>query len=199
MKILLIGAAGTIGSAVDKELSQRHEVIRIGRSSGDVRVDISDSDSIRRLFEQTGKFDALICAAGNVTFAPLGEMNADSFALGLKDKLMGQVNLLLIGREYANDGASFTFTSGILNRDPIRTGASAALVNGALDAFVKAAAIELPRGLRVNSVSPTVLLEAMDSYAPYFRGYKPAPGADVALAYAKSVEGLQTGQTFIVG
>ena len=198
MKILLIGAAGTIGSAVDKELSQRHEVIRIGRSSGDFRVDISDSDSIRRLFEQTGKFDALICAAGNVTFAPLGEMNADSFALGLKDKLMGQVNLLLIGREYANDGASFTFTTGVLSHDPIRSGASAALVNGALDSFVKAAAIELPRGLRVNSISPTVLLEAMGSYAPYFRGYKPVPAADVALAYAKSVEGLQTGQTFHV-
>jgi NAD(P)-dependent dehydrogenase (short-subunit alcohol dehydrogenase family) len=126
-------------------------------------------------------------------------MSESDFELGLRDKLMGQVNLLLIGREYANDGASFTFTSGILNRDPIRTGASAALVNGALDAFVKAAAIELPRGLRVNSVSPTVLLEAMGSYAPYFRGFKPAAGADVALAYAKSVEGLQTGQTYIVG
>jgi NAD(P)-dependent dehydrogenase (short-subunit alcohol dehydrogenase family) len=184
---------------VDKELSQRHEVIRIGRSSGDFQVDISDSASIRKLFEQTGKFDALICAAGNVTFAPLGEMNADSFALGLKDKLMGQVNLLLIGREYANDGASFTFTTGVLSHDPIRTGASAALVNGALDSFVKAAAIELPRGLRINSISPTVLLEAMGSYAPYFRGYKPVPAADVALAYAKSVEGLQTGQTFHVG
>ncbi|MGN7744141.1 short chain dehydrogenase [Pseudomonas sp. 22526] len=199
MKILLIGANGTIGSAVDKELSQRHEVIRIGRTSGDFQVDISDSASIRALFEQTGKFDALICAAGNVSFAPLGEMSAQHFALGLQDKLMGQVNLLLIGREFANDGASFTLTSGILNRDPIRSGASAALVNGAIDGFVRAAAIELPRGLRVNSVSPTVLVEAMDSYAPYFRGYKPVPGADVALAYAKSVEGLQTGQTFIVG
>ncbi|MBP5076851.1 short chain dehydrogenase [Pseudomonas chlororaphis] len=199
MKILLIGANGTIGSAVDKELSQRHEVIRIGRTSGDFQVDISDSASIRALFEKTGKFDALICAAGNVTFAPLGEMSEQHFALGLQDKLMGQVNLLLIGREFANDGASFTLTSGILNRDPIRSGASAALVNGAIDGFVRAAAIELPRGLRVNSVSPTVLVEAMDSYAPYFRGYKPVPGADVALAYAKSVEGLQTGQTFIVG
>ncbi|AZD14254.1 short chain dehydrogenase [Pseudomonas chlororaphis] len=199
MKILLIGANGTIGSAVDKELSQRHEIIRIGRTSGDFQVDISDSASIRALFEQTGRFDALICAAGNVSFAPLGEMSAQHFALGLQDKLMGQVNLLLIGREFANDGASFTFTSGILNRDPIRSGASAALVNGAIDGFVRAAAIELPRGLRVNSVSPTVLEEAMDSYAPYFRGYKPVPGADVALAYAKSVEGLQTGQTYIVG
>ena len=199
MKILLIGAHGTIGSAVDHELSQRHEVIRIGRTRGELQVDISDSASIRRLFEQTGPFDALISATGRVTFAPLGDMSADDFTLGLDNKLMGQVNLLLIGREFANDGASFTLTSGILNRDPIRTGASAALVNGALDAFVKAAAIELPRGLRINSVSPTVLLEAMGSYAPYFRGYKPAPGADVALAYAKSVEGLQTGQTFIVG
>ncbi|WP_339541946.1 short chain dehydrogenase [Pseudomonas sp. JAI120] len=199
MKILLIGAGGTIGSAVKAELAQRHEVICIGRSSGDFQVDISDSFSIRKLFEQTGKFDALVCAAGNVNFVALGDMSESDFELGLRDKLMGQVNLLLIGREYANDGASFTFTSGILNRDPIRTGASAALVNGALDAFVKATAIELPRGLRINSVSPTVLLEAMGSYAPYFRGYKPAAGADVALAYAKSVEGLQTGQTFTVG
>ena len=199
MKILLIGANGTVGSAVKAELGPRHEVISIGRTRGDFQVDISDSASIRSLFEQTGQFDALICAAGSVNFVPLGDMSASDFELGLRDKLMGQVNLLLIGREYANDGALFTFTSGILNRDPIRTGASAALVNGALDAFVKAAAIELPRGLRINAVSPTVLLEAMDSYAPYFRGYKPAPGAEVALAYAKSVEGLQTGQTFIVG
>jgi NAD(P)-dependent dehydrogenase (short-subunit alcohol dehydrogenase family) len=199
MKILLIGAGGTIGTAIDKELSGRHEVIRIGRSSGDFHVDISDSASIRQLFEQTGKFDALVCAAGNVTFAALDGMTEDSFALGLKDKLMGQVNLLLIGREFANDGASFTFTTGVLSHDPIASGASAALVNGAIDSFVRAAAIELPRGLRVNSVSPNVLVEAMDKYAPYFRGYKPVPAADVALAYAKSVEGLQTGQTFHVG
>jgi NAD(P)-dependent dehydrogenase (short-subunit alcohol dehydrogenase family) len=199
MRILLIGANGTIGSAVDKELSQRHEIIRIGRSSGDVHVDISDSASIRALFEKTGSFDALICAAGKVTFAPLGEMTTDSFTLGLNDKLMGQINLLLIGREFANDGASFTFTSGVLSHDPIRSGASAAMVNGAIDSFVRSAAIELPRGLRVNSISPTVVLEAMGSYAPYFRGYKPVPAAEVALAYAKSVEGLQTGQTFRVG
>lgn len=199
MKILLIGASGTIGSAVAKELEQRHEVVRIGRSSGEYQVDISDSASIRRLFEQTGRFDALVCAAGNVTFAPLGEMTEGHFALGLNDKLMGQVNLLLIGREFIDDGGSFTFTTGITSHDPIRTGASASLVNGAIDAFVKAAAIELPRGLRVNSISPNVLVEAMPAYAPYFRGFKPVPAADVALAYAKSVEGLQTGQTYHVG
>ncbi|RMM47798.1 short chain dehydrogenase [Pseudomonas corrugata] len=199
MKILLIGANGTIGSAIASELAPRHDIIRIGRNSGELHVDISDSASIRALFEKAGRFDALICAAGSVTFAPLGDMTEESFALGLKDKLMGQVNLLLIGREFANDGASFTFTTGVLSHDPIKSGASAALVNGALDSFVRAAAIELPRGLRVNSVSPNVLLESMDKYAPYFRGYKPVPAADVALAYAKSVEGLQTGQTFHVG
>lgn len=199
MKIILIGAQGTVGSAVDRELSARHELIRVGRKSGDFQVDISDSASIRALFEQTGKFDALVCAAGNVNFVPLGDITEHDFALGLQDKLMGQVNLLLIGREYANDGASFTFTTGVLSHDPIRSGVSASLVNGALDSFVKAAAIELPRGLRVNAISPTVLVEAMDSYAPYFRGFKPVPAADVALAYAKSVEGLQTGQTFHVG
>lgn len=199
MKILLIGASGTIGSAVARELEQRHEVIRVGRNSGDFQADISDSASIRRLFEQTGRFDALVCTAGNVTFAPLGEMSEEQFALGLNDKLMGQVNLLLIGREFINDGGSFTFTTGITSRDPIATGSSASLVNGAIDAFVRAAAIELPRGLRVNSISPTVLVEAMPGYAPYFRGFKPVPGAEVALAYAKSVEGLQTGQTYPVG
>ena len=199
MKILLIGASGTIGSAVDQELSQRHEVIRIGRTSGDLQVDISDSASIRRLFEQTGKFDALISATGRVTFAPLADMSADDFTLGLQNKLMGQVNLMLIGREFANDGASFTLTSGILNRDPIRSGASAALVNGALDGFVRSAAVELPRGLRINAISPTVVEEAMGSYAPYFRGFKPVKAVEVALAYAKSVEGLQTGQVYHVG
>ena len=199
MKILLIGANGTLGSAIDRELSARHEIVRIGRKSGDFQVDISNSASIRALFEQTGHFDALICAAGNVKFAALSDMGEEDFALGLQDKLMGQVNLLQIGREFANDGASFTFTSGVINREPIRTGSSAAMVNAAVDGFVKAAAIELPRRLRVNSVSPTVLIEAMDKYAPYFRGFKPVAAAEAALAYAKSVEGLQTAQTYQVG
>ncbi|QXI29798.1 short chain dehydrogenase [Pseudomonas vanderleydeniana] len=199
MKILLIGAHGTIGSAIDEELAPRHEIVRIGRTSGDLHVDISDSVSIRKLFEQTGRFDALVCAAGNVKFAALADLTEADFAVGLQDKLMGQVNLVRIGSEYANDSASFTLTSGILSHDPIRFGASASLVNGALDSFVKAAAIELPRGQRINSVSPTVLVEAMDGYAPYFRGFKPVPAVDVALAYAKSVEGLQTGQTYRVG
>ncbi|SIQ72145.1 short chain dehydrogenase [Aquipseudomonas alcaligenes] len=198
MKIILVGASGTIGQAIDRELRERHDIVRVGRNSGELQVDITDPASIRRLFEQTGPFDALISAAGNALFGALEELTAKEFAVGLDDKLMGQINLVLIGREFANDGASFTLTSGVLSEDPIRYGAAVSTVNAALDGFVRAAAIELPRGLRINGVSPTVLEESLPAYGPYFRGFKAVPAATVALAYAKSAEGLQTGQVYRV-
>ncbi|MDX5373309.1 MAG: short chain dehydrogenase [Pseudomonadaceae bacterium] len=198
MKIILVGASGTIGQAIDCELRERHDIVRVGRNSGELQVDITDPASIRRLFEQTGPFDALISAAGNAHFGALEELTAKEFAVGLDDKLMGQVNLVLIGREFANDGASFTLTSGVLSEDPIRYGAAVSTVNAALDGFVRAAAIELPRGLRINGVSPTILEESLPAYGPYFRGFKAVPAATVALAYAKSAEGRQTGQVYRV-
>jgi NAD(P)-dependent dehydrogenase (short-subunit alcohol dehydrogenase family) len=198
MKIILVGASGTIGQAIDHELRERHDIVRVGRNSGDLQVDITDPASIRRLFEQAGPFDALISAAGNAHFGALEELSAKEFAVGLDDKLMGQINLVLIGREFANDGASFTLTSGVLSEDPIRYGAAVSTVNAALDGFVRAAAIELPRGLRINGVSPTILEESLPAYGPYFRGFKAVPAATVALAYAKSAEGRQTGQVYRV-
>ena len=198
MKIILVGASGTIGQAIDRELRERHDIVRVGRNSGELQVDITDPASIRRLFEQTGPFDALISAAGNAHFGALEELSAKEFAVGLDDKLMGQVNLVLIGREFANDGASFTLTSGVLSEDPIRYGAAVSTVNAALDGFVRAAAIELPRGLRINGVSPTILEESLPAYGPFFRGFKAVPAATVALAYAKSAEGRQTGQVYRV-
>lgn len=196
MKIVLIGASGTLGQAIDAALSERHQIIRVGRQSGDLHVDITDSGSIRRLFEQVGQFDALVSAAGNLHFGALAEMSEAEYLIGLRDKLMGQVNLLLIGREFITDGGSFTLTSGILSDEPIRFGSSASMVNAAIDGFVRGAAIELPRGLRVNSVSPTVVSESMPGYAPYFRGFKPIPAAEAALGYVRSVEGAQTGQVY---
>ncbi|MBV7582651.1 short chain dehydrogenase [Pseudomonas sp. PDM33] len=196
MKIILIGAGGTLGQAVANELGQRHEIVRVGRNSGDYRVDITDSASIRALFEQVGGFDALISAAGKVHFGALAEMGEAEMAVGLKDKLMGQVNLVLIGSQYANDGASFTLTTGILSEQPIVLGSSASLVNGAVEGFVRSAALELPRGQRINAVSPNVLVESMEGYAPFFRGFKPVPAADAALGFARSVEGKQSGQVY---
>ena len=192
------GASGTIGQAVAKELAERHEIVAVGSKSGDVRLDVTDAGSIRAGLAQIGPFDALVSAAGKVKFAPLDAMTEADYAIGLKDKLMGQVNLVLVGREFIADGGSFTLTSGVLAHDPIRFGSSASMVNGAIEAFVRAAAIELPRGLRINAVSPGVLLESMPGYGPFFRGHEPVPAARVGLAYAKSVEGARTGQVFEV-
>ncbi|HWA46864.1 MAG TPA: short chain dehydrogenase [Dongiaceae bacterium] len=199
MKIILVGASGTIGKAVDSELSARHEVVRVNRNSGDFQVDIADPKSIERLYGQTGAFDAIVCATGKVHFGPFEQFTAEQFEVGLRNKLMGQVNLVMLGLKYIRDGGSFTLTSGLLNDDPIREGVSAALVNGGLEGFVHGVAIVLPRGLRINVVSPTVVEESLPAYGPYFRGTKAVPASEVALGYAKSVEGAQTGRVYRIG
>lgn len=199
MKVVVIGATGTIGHAVVTALEPRHEVVIVGHSQSELRVDITQPSSIEALYLKLGNIDAVVVATGRVGFAELTKMDHNLYMRGLQNKLMGQINLVLMGINNINNGGSFTLTSGILNRDPIARGSLAATVNGGIDAFVKAAAIELPRGIRINSVSPTVLEESMESFAPYFRGYKPTTAANAALAYSKSVEGLQTGQVYIVG
>ncbi len=198
MRVLIIGATGIIGEAVVGELGPRHDILTAGRSSGDLRVDITNLDSIKAMFEHAGQVDAVVSATGKVKFAPMEAMTAADYEIGLKDKLMGQVNLVLIGRAFVSEGGSFTLTSGVLDRDPIRQGTSASMVNGAVNAFVMAAAIEMWRGQRINAVSPTVIDEAMEGYAAFFRGFQPVPAARAALAYAKSVEGAQTGQVYRV-
>ncbi|MBM7131713.1 short chain dehydrogenase [Dyella mobilis] len=203
MRILLVGASGTLGRAVAAELGQRHEVIAAGRNSGSVKIDLTDVDSIRQGLQQAGELDAVISTAGKVTFAPLADFKAaphgeSLHTLGINDKLLGQVNLALAARDCLRDGGSITLTTGILSDQPIVAGSSASLVNGAVEAFVRAAAIELPRGLRINVVSPTVLIEAMSAYAPFFRGFEPVSAARAALAFSRSVEGAQTGQVYKV-
>jgi NAD(P)-dependent dehydrogenase (short-subunit alcohol dehydrogenase family) len=198
MKIIVIGAAGAVGQAVVKELAARHEVISAGRNSGDIRVDLSNIASIEAMYQQVGAVDAVVSAAGNVHFGALAEMGAAEFAIGINDKLMGQVQLVLIGQKYLNDGGSFTLISGVLSQDPIVYGSSASMVNAGLEGFTRAAALELPRGLRINVISPTVLTESLPSYGPYFRGFESVPAAKVARAFSKSVEGAQTGQVYSV-
>lgn len=197
MKIILIGATGTIGRAVAQELGQRHHIIAVGKSRGEHQVDVTRSDSIRALFERVGKVDAIVSTTGGLHFGPLAEMTAEQFKIGLHDKLLGQVDLALIGQHYLNAGGSITLTSGIVSDEPIRYGANASAVNMAIDGFVRGAAVELG-GIRINSVSPTVLTESLDSYGPYFQGFESAPASRVALAYSRSVEGAQTVRVFRV-
>ena len=198
MKIILIGGTGTIGKAVEKELGARHDIITVGHSKGEFVTDITSPESLLALFQKTGKDDAIIVATGKIVFSPMERMNQEKYFVGLKDKLMGQVNVVLIGRDFLNEGGSFTLTSGILSHIPIVSGSSASMVNAAIEGFVIGAAIELPRGQRINCVSPTVILESMGDYGPFFRGFEPAPAARVALAYSRSVEGKQTGQIYRV-
>lgn len=198
MKIVVVGATGTVGKAVVAALQGRHEIVRVGSKSGDLQADIKDSKSIRALFEKTGKVDAVACTAGKVHFGDFAKLTEAEMLNSLKDKFLGQVNLVLIGRDYVNDNGSFTLISGVLSHDPIRLGACASAVNGAVDAFVKCAAIELPRGLRINSISPGLLEESLGHYGPYFPGHETVSGAEVGRAYVKSIEGHLTGQTFHV-
>ena len=199
MKIILIGAAGTLGSAVDKALKTRHEIVKVGRKSGDFQVDITDPASIEQLFSKVGDFDAVVSATGDVHFGPLAEITQDKFQIGLRSKLMGQVNLVAFGLKHIRDGGSFTLTTGQINEDPISVGASGAMVNGGLEAFARSAAIELPRGLRINIVSPTVTEESWPAFGPFFPGQKPVPASEAARGYVKSVEGMQTGKVYRIG
>lgn len=198
MKVLVIGATGTVGSAVVKELATRHEIIAASRSSASYPVDVMQAASIEALFQKIGKVDAIVATTGDLHFGPLTEMTGEQFRIGLNSKLMGQVEVALIGHKYLNDGGSITLTSGIVSEQPIRFGANATAVNKAVEGFVLGAAIELQRGLRINVVSASVLQESMSSYGPYFVGFEAVPAARVALAYARSVDGAQTGQVYRV-
>ncbi|RQM77775.1 short chain dehydrogenase [Aeromonas jandaei] len=198
MKIVIVGASGTIGSAVSELLAKDHQVIRVGHSQGDATVDMRDPASIKALFAGLGQFDALVVASGNVAFNALTEMTDEEWQGGLPSQLMGQINLTRAAIPHLSDKGSITLISGILSEEPINWGASVTTINGAIEHFVKAAACELPRGLRINVVSPTVLAESMDKYADFFPGFVPVPAAKVAQAYKKSVLGIQTGQVFKV-
>jgi len=193
VKIIIVGATGTLGKAVSAELAKRHDIVKASLNKGDVKLDMTSFASIESMFKQVGKFDALICTAGAGHFGPFAEMKEEHFYTGIKSKLMGQINLVLAGRNFINDNGSFTLTSGILSEDPIRGGAGLSFINGAINSFTISAAIELPRGIRINAVSPG-LVEDSAGMSPYFPGHVLVPMHKVVSAYVKSVEGGITGQ-----
>lgn len=197
MKIIIIGATGTIGKHVTAALQKEHEIIKAGSRSGDLQVNISDPESIKAMYEKAGPFDALICAAGDGHFGPLEKMTDADFRVSVNSKLMGQVNLVLIGQHYINPNGSFTLTSGSLGDDPVVLGASLSAVNAAIEGFVRGAAIELKNGIRINAVAPDVVEES-PGYFPFFPGHEPVSMHRVTLAYIKSVLGAHTGKTYEV-
>lgn len=194
MKILIIGGGGTIGKKVSAHLAKKHTVIIGGRKAGDVLVDIADSSSIQAMFEAVGPVDAVICIAGEAKWANFETMSEEDFYIGLRSKLMGQVNLVRIGQNFVNAGGSFTLTTGILADYPVLKTTSAAMVNGGIHSFVQAAALELKNGLRINVVSSGLVEDAVEKYEAYFPGHNPIPMTKVINGYVKSVEGWGSGE-----
>jgi NAD(P)-dependent dehydrogenase (short-subunit alcohol dehydrogenase family) len=192
MKVIVIGATGTIGQAVARSLEAGHEVVKVGHTGGEFQVDIASRDSIERLYRELAPADGVVSAAGLAPFGALEALTDDDFALALANKLMGQVNLVRLGLDHLRDGGSFTLTSGLLAREPMAGSAAISLANGALESFVRAAALELPRGLRVNAVSPVFVKETMA--AMDMDGSSGLSAEDTAQAYVESVEGRKTGE-----
>jgi NAD(P)-dependent dehydrogenase (short-subunit alcohol dehydrogenase family) len=192
MKVVVVGATGTIGSAVVEELEKRHDVVRVGNTRGEINVDLASHDSIEALFGQIGPFDALVSAAGQAKFAPLEKLTDADFRLGLSNKLLGQINLVRLGLLTVRDGGSFTLTSGVLAHEPTPGSAAISPVNAGVEAFARAAALEMPRGVRINVVSPPWVAETLAGM-----GMDPAGGlsaARLAKVYASCVEGKGNGE-----
>jgi len=198
MKILIIGGQGTVGKKVSKHFSKNHTVITAGRTSGDVRVDIADARSIHNMFENTGKVDAILCIAGDAKWDSFQALSEEDFYVGIKSKLMGQINLVRIGQEYLTAGGSFTLTTGILADHPVEQTTSAAMVNGAIHSFIRAVELELEDGQRINAVSPGLVEDAVEKYGAYFPGHNPIPMEKVVNGYVRSVEGKGTGEIITI-
>jgi NAD(P)-dependent dehydrogenase (short-subunit alcohol dehydrogenase family) len=196
MRIIVIGATGTIGRQVTKLLGAGHDIVKVAFRSGDFRVDLSSKTSIENLFQDVGPFDAVVCAAGLVRFGSLDELGDEDYALGLTSKLMGQVNLVRVGRWHINENGSFTLTSGLLSREPMPGSSSISMVNAGVEAFVRAAALEMERGIRVNAVSPIWVKETMEAMG--MDSSSGMPAEKVARAYQESVEGHRNGEVLDV-
>lgn len=194
MKILIIGGNGTIGQTVVSHFSENNEIITAGRSSGDVTVDIAASSSIKSMFEKVGNLDAIICIAGEAKWDDFNALTEDDYYIGLKSKLMGQVNLVRIGQHYLNPKGSITLSTGILADDPVVKTTSAAMVNGGIHSFVKAVALEIENGIRVNVVSSGMVEDAYEKYRDYFPGHNPIPMKKVVNGYVRSVNGKGNGE-----
>ena len=192
MRILLIGATGTIGQAIAAALMPRHDVLLASHSKSALTVDLTQPASIQALYAKVGAVEAVISAAGPARFKPFADLTDDDFAFSLQNKLMGQVNLVRYGFPTVKDGGSITITSGSLGQEPMIGSGVVSLVNAGLDGFGRAAALEAPRRIRVNVVAPPWVTETLKAYGMPLEGGLPAP--TVAQAYVRVVEGNETGQ-----
>ena len=197
MKILVIGSTGNIGKVVATTLSERgHEVVAASRSAR-VSVDIASGESIAAMFAAVGTVDGIVVASGAVPFKPLTELGREDYMAGFLSKTLGQIEVVRQGIGHVTPGGSITLTSGVIAREPIATGAAAAMANGALESFVITAAAEAPHGIRINAVSPNVLANS-PHFHPTFPGQRPVSDEEVGRSYVLAVEGIVTGRVIAI-
>ncbi len=194
MKILIVGGNGTIGRTVVAKLAPKHDILIAGRKKGDLLLDITDVHSITAMYESVPDLDAVVCIAGEAKWDYLDQLSEEDYYIGIRSKLMGQVNLVRIGLQYLKPAGSFTLSTGILADDPVPMTTSAAMVNGAIHSFAQAAALELQNGMRINVVSLGLVADSAQKYEDYFPGHDPIPMTKVANAYVRSIEGKGNGQ-----
>ena len=196
MKIIIIGSTGTIGQKVVGALTGSHDIISVGHTLGDLQVDLASTDSIRKMFDMAGEFDAVVSTAGKARFGTLEELSDKDFAIGINNKLMGQINLIRIGYPLIRNNGSFTLTSGVLSQEPVVGSTAISLVNAGIEAFVRAVALELPRGIRANVVSPIWVSETLAAMGRDTSNGMPAE--KVAQAYVECIQGNNNGDIFDV-
>lgn len=194
MKILIVGGNGTIGSCVAKRLKEKHAVLIAGRSGGDLHVDIENSESIEAMYKAAGKLDAVVSCSGAAKWGAFETLSEEDYYVGIKSKLMGQVNLVRIGKDFVNQGASFTLTTGILADDPVVGATNSSMVNNAIHGFVRAISQELKNELRINAVAPGLVEDSAERLGDAFPGHTPVPMHKVASGYVRSIEGKRTGE-----
>src|SRR5690606_7212837 len=141
------GASGTMGTYLSNAFEKEHEIVRADRNNKDVRVDITSPAAIENMYRKVGAFDALICTAGPTYVGPWKNLTDKEFRHGVEGKMMGQINLVLIGQHYIKPKGSFTLITGALSHDPQKNFANASAANAAVEGFVRAAAIELANGI----------------------------------------------------
>lgn len=193
MRIIIVGASGRIGKEVDRALSDRHKIVRVGARSGDVQCDYTVTESVRSMFNQIGEFDSLISVVGgDSAFKPFQDLNNDDYRYGFDRKFLGQVRFLEYGKNTIKDNGSFVFTSGFLSHYPNPASIATGPLNAAVDTFVKNTAPLLSRGIRLNVVSPAPIVE------PGQEGKGLVTAAETAKRYVEAVEGDITGKVLRV-
>jgi len=191
MKIIVFGATGLIGREIINQLSPEHEIIRVSRSSGDIQADYTDESSLIKMFEEIGSFDALVSVAGNDSqFVAFKDLKSTHFRSGIERKLMGQVNLVLLGMKYINKGGSFTLSSGYLSHYPNAYSMATSPFNAFIDNFVQSMSSQMPKHIRINVVSPAPVADKAQ--------YGVVTPKMVAGDFVQIIEGQETGKVFKV-